>query len=131
MKISICVQVTGAACYNGNSLIRRSFTQETRKQSFSEINQIYARGACGFFLSHLLKCRRPPRRRLSSFWLTKVTQLQSEIQTGFAELLLCSTSVFPSHPSHLATCFLFQKVAFILIFVCIHPIKLLLSIISC
>lgn len=40
LKISICVQVIGVACFNGKCLIRRSFTQETRKQPFSEINQI-------------------------------------------------------------------------------------------
>lgn len=70
---------------------------------------------------HLLTQGRPPRQRLSMSWLTKTTQLESGTQAGFAELLLCSTSAFLSHPSHLAACFLFQKVVFVLI-LCSHSL---------
>lgn len=75
LKITVCVQVIGVACSNGKCLIKRSFAQETRKQPCSEINQIVQEKRVLFFLSLLLICKRPPRQRLSLYWLTKMTQL--------------------------------------------------------
>lgn len=44
------VEVIGVTYSNGKALIEKGFTQETRKQPLSEVDQILQEGLCVFFL---------------------------------------------------------------------------------
>lgn len=44
------VEVIGVTYSNGKALIENGFTQETRKQPLSEVDQILQEGLCVFFL---------------------------------------------------------------------------------
>lgn len=117
-KISECLQAIWGTWSKGKCLIRRRFLQESRAQPFPAGSQLLQEE---HVFSPSPADTQDTRQRLSLLWLTRMTQLEFGIQAGFAKLLLCSTSAFLSHPSLLAACFLFQKVAFILI-LCSHSL---------